>query len=239
MQRPFVSTNLALSADGKLGPARGAMGRFTSAADRDRMDRLRAEADAVLVGARTLRQTNAPMHVRAAEHAEARRARGILTQPRTIVWSQSGELPCDLRIFGRPTDAHRVLEPALPPLIVCSPGARPAAASTLGERAQWLPVASESPDVAAFLAQLWRQDIRHLLIEGGGETLWPFVAAGALDVWHVTYAPCLLGGQASPSALGGPGRALDERTSLTLTHLTRIGDEIFCSYSVQRKRNSP
>lgn len=238
MQRPFVSTNLALSADGKLGPAHGAMGRFTSAADRDRMDQLRAWADAVLVGARTLRHTNAPMHVRAQAHAQARLARGMPAQPRTIVWSRSGQLPADLRIFARPTDPAHILLPALRPLIVCSPGPAHAAAShALGERAQWLPIAADAPDIQAFLAQLDALKIRRLLIEGGGETLWPFVAAGALDEWHVTYAPCLLGGQQGPSALGGPGFTLDGRTVLTLTHLARAGDEIFCSYSVKRKPN--
>ena len=64
MPRPFVYINMAMTADGKITSAGREYPRFTSALDRKTMDRLRAEADAILVGAGTLRADDPPLHVR-------------------------------------------------------------------------------------------------------------------------------------------------------------------------------
>ena len=58
MDRPFVCINMAMTADGKIirAPRAGVLLPF----DKKTMDRLRAEADAVPVGAGTLRADNPP-----------------------------------------------------------------------------------------------------------------------------------------------------------------------------------
>ena len=54
MERPFVYLNMAMTADGKITSADREYPRFTSDYDRRNMDRLRAQADAILVGAGTV-----------------------------------------------------------------------------------------------------------------------------------------------------------------------------------------
>ena len=51
MERPFVCINMAVTADGKITSAAREYPRFSSPHDRLAMDRLRASADAVLIGA--------------------------------------------------------------------------------------------------------------------------------------------------------------------------------------------
>ena len=76
MDRPFVLINMASSADGKITSGAREYPRMTSAYDRRNMDRLRAESDAILVGAGTMRADNPKLHVRNADMQAYRRSLG-------------------------------------------------------------------------------------------------------------------------------------------------------------------
>ena len=76
MKRPFVYINMAMTADGKITSAYGEYPRFTSSYDSKNMDRLRARADALLVGAGTIRADNPILRVRDAGMREHRRELG-------------------------------------------------------------------------------------------------------------------------------------------------------------------
>ena len=76
VDRPFVYVNMAMTVDGKITSAARDHPRFTSVEDRRNMDRLRAEADAILVGAGTLRADNPRLHVRDTEMQAYRRSLG-------------------------------------------------------------------------------------------------------------------------------------------------------------------
>jgi diaminohydroxyphosphoribosylaminopyrimidine deaminase/5-amino-6-(5-phosphoribosylamino)uracil reductase len=45
----------------------------------------------------------------------------------------------------------------------------------------------------------------NLLVEGGGQVLGSFLDAGLIDEVHVFIAPCLAGGEAARTPLGGLG----------------------------------
>ena len=54
MNRPFVFINVAMTADGKIDTVQRKGAAISSQRDKERVDRLRAEADAVMVGGKTL-----------------------------------------------------------------------------------------------------------------------------------------------------------------------------------------
>ncbi|WP_280509945.1 RibD family protein [Nocardia farcinica] len=54
--RPYVLLSAAMSLDGHLDDVGPERLRLSDAADFDRVDRVRAESDAILVGAQTLRR---------------------------------------------------------------------------------------------------------------------------------------------------------------------------------------
>jgi 2,5-diamino-6-(ribosylamino)-4(3H)-pyrimidinone 5'-phosphate reductase len=54
MNRPFVFINVAMTADGKIDTFRRNGAAISSARDKERVDHLRAGADAIMVGGRTL-----------------------------------------------------------------------------------------------------------------------------------------------------------------------------------------
>lgn len=91
---PFVTAKCGMSLDGRLTrPARE--GRWiTSQLARRHAQRLRAESDAVLVGAETLRTDNPQLTIRTGDNAR---------QPLRVVITRSGKLPRRARVF---TDRH-------------------------------------------------------------------------------------------------------------------------------------
>ena len=88
--RPFVIAKCGMSLDGRL-TAPPSNGRWlTSPASRRHAHRLRAQVDAILVGAETIRSDNPQLTVRGIEGAR---------QPWRVVLSRSGSLPAKARIL--------------------------------------------------------------------------------------------------------------------------------------------
>src|SRR5262245_12686439 len=100
MSRPFVSINMAMTADGKITSALREEPDFTSRLDKTTMDRLRAEADAVLVGAGTLRADDPALHVRDPEMQAHRRALGKPEGLVNVVVTRSLAIDPASRFFG-------------------------------------------------------------------------------------------------------------------------------------------
>jgi diaminohydroxyphosphoribosylaminopyrimidine deaminase/5-amino-6-(5-phosphoribosylamino)uracil reductase len=88
-RRPFVIAKCGMSLDGRLSPPPGETPWITSAASRRHAQQLRAQVDAILIGAETLRADDPRLTVR---------LRGA-NQPWRIVLSRSGALPRRARLF--------------------------------------------------------------------------------------------------------------------------------------------
>ncbi len=90
-------------------------------------------------------------------------------------------------------------------------------------------------DPAAVLADLYDRGVQSLLVEGGGEVLASFVAAGIYDRVAVDCAPLLIGGKMAPGPLAGEGFAkLASAARLEgLAARERGGDLILTAYREQ------
>ena len=167
-----VIGRIAQSLDGRIATSSGASFWIGGEADRLHTHRLRALADAVMVGAGTV----------------------AADDPQLTTRLCSGPSPVRVVIDTerRLDAAHRVFADNGPPtLLLCSTDGP----ARLG-RAEVL-VLPRAPrgglDPAALLAALAARGLRRLMVEGGGVTLSRFLAAGAFDRLHVTLAPLLLG----------------------------------------------
>src|ERR1700683_1415172 len=99
MDRPYVLLSCAMSLDGYLDDASEQRLFLSGAADRDRVDELRAGSDAILVGAGTVRADNPRLLLRSQARREARIARAASPDPVRVVISGSGELDPEVRLF--------------------------------------------------------------------------------------------------------------------------------------------
>jgi diaminohydroxyphosphoribosylaminopyrimidine deaminase/5-amino-6-(5-phosphoribosylamino)uracil reductase len=200
--RPYVTWKYAATLDGRIAAADSTSRWITSAESRADVHRLRAEADAVVVGSGTARTDDPHLAVRGIE--------GV-TQPLRVVVDTNATAV-------RP--GARVLDGAAPTLVAVAEDAR----TTLPGVVR-LPRGDTGLDIPALLAALHERGVRHVLLEGGPTLAGAFVAAGAVDRVVAYLAPVLLG--AGPAALAGGGiTTIAEALRLDVTETVRIGTDL-------------
>jgi diaminohydroxyphosphoribosylaminopyrimidine deaminase/5-amino-6-(5-phosphoribosylamino)uracil reductase len=170
----FALAHLAQSLDGRIATSGGDSQWLTGEADQRHTHRLRALADAVIVGAGTVRQDDPRLTVR---HCSG-------DQPVRVVLDASLALPMDRAVFCDGAAETLVLAAA----------DRTGGATRVG-RAEIVPLPRDGERLApaAIRAALARRGLYWVLIEGGGVTVSRFLAAGALDRLQIALAPVILG----------------------------------------------
>jgi riboflavin-specific deaminase-like protein len=214
-----VVSNTAVSLDGRINTRERRFTFFGSARDHARMSRLRAEADAVLVGGATFR--NWPH----AALPDAPDRRLLKARPWNVVVSRSLDVPLAPSFLA---------EPAIRPLFVTRADA--VTAGFPAELEAW-PGEGDAP-IRWILERLAARGIEHLLVEAGGDLLFQFLAADAIDEMHVTLCPMVVGGDA-PTLADGAGFDRDDVRRLRLLASEVEGDEIFLHYQVVRGDLAP
>lgn len=227
MDRPFVYLNMAMTADGKITSARREYPKFTSPLDRKTMDRLRAEADAIVVGAGTLRADDPPLHVRDAEMLAYRESLGKPPGLLNVVVSASLSVDPYARFFSDERASGRIVA-----TVEEAPADRVAA--LVGKAEVWT-LGAGSVDLPEMLRRLRARGVERLLLEGGGEMNWAFVRDDLVDELFITVAPALLGGRDAPTLCEGAGLAMADQRRLRLLSTEVAGDEIYTRWAVVRE----
>ena len=209
-----VVSNTAVSLDGRINTRERRFTFFGSAHDHARMSRLRAAADAVLVGGATFRNWPHPALPDEPDRAQLR------SRPWNVVVTRSLDVPLDDGFLR---------EPAIRPLFVTRAAAVPARFPA--EVEAW--PGDGDPPVRWMVERLAARGVERLLVEAGGDLLFQFLAADALDEMHVTLCPIVVGGDA-PTLADGVGFDRDDVRRLRLLASEVEGDEVFLHYEVVR-----
>ena len=112
--RPFVLLSCGTSIDGCLDDGSAERLLLSNDADFDRVDASRAECDAILVGAGTVRRDDPRLLVRSPQRRAARVARGLPPSPLRVTLTARGALDPAAQFFtagdaGDPVDLPRLL----------------------------------------------------------------------------------------------------------------------------------
>ncbi|MGX1502398.1 UNVERIFIED_CONTAM: diaminohydroxyphosphoribosylaminopyrimidine deaminase/5-amino-6-(5-phosphoribosylamino)uracil reductase [Streptomyces graminofaciens] len=213
--RPHVTWKYAATLDGRVAAADGTSRWISSPESRADVHRLRAEADAVVVGSGTARADDPHLAVRGVAGA---------TQPLRVVIDTEA-------VAVKP--GARVLDDAAPTAVAVAEDVLPDATAHIAD--VWrLPRASGGGlDVAALLATLHTRGVRSVLLEGGPTLAGAFVAAGAVDRVIGYLAPVLLG--AGPAALAYAGiTTITDALRLDVTETVRIGTDLRVTATVPK-----
>jgi len=221
---PFVLVNMAMTADGKIATANRNWSSFGSDRDREHMLELRATADAVMCGARTVNAGRVVLGPGAAKYRQRRLRGGLAEYNLRIIVSGSGAVDPRAEIFR-----HR-----FSPIIVLTSG-RASAARLRGLRAVADEVEVCGTDEINFPAALrWlraKWKVRRLLCEGGGELNGALFRAGLVDELHLTIGGVILGGDGAPTIADGRGfRRLAGAALFKLRSFKLIGYEGFAVF---------
>ncbi len=201
-RRPYVVLSCAVSLDGYLDGTGGERLVLSGAADLDRVDAERAAADAILVGAGTIRRDNPRLLVRSAHRQAARTARGLPPQPAGVTVTASGDLDPAARFFR---GAGEGSDPEVPPrrIVYAARPALPKLRDQLGGLAEVVD-AGDPPQLADLVSDLGRRGVGRLMVEGGASLGSQFLAAGLVDELQLAIAPFFVGDPAAPR-FAGPG----------------------------------
>jgi riboflavin-specific deaminase-like protein len=218
---PFVLVNMAMTADGKIATANRAVSFFGSARDREHLLELRATADAVMAGARTVDSNPINLGPGPARFRRRRLRRGLAEYNLRIIVSGSGSINIHAGIFKR----------RFSPIIVLTTERMSAYA-----RRQLRPLVEEIKvcgrhEINFRAALRWlreRWGVKRLLCEGGGELNDVIFRAGLVDELHLTISPKIFSGRDAPTIADGFGAAdLSSATRLTLKSARSVGNELF------------
>lgn len=216
--RPLVTLKAAMTLDGKIATARGESKWITGAPARVFGMKLRAGADAILVGINTVLADDPELTARSAK-PEGARVNGPRLLRRIV-----------LDALARTPPRARVLRENVTALttIVVSRQASRKRTRPLAQRAQVLVAPSRDGriDLEWLLARLGREQVTSLLVEGGGEVNASFLLAGLAQRVAFFYAPKILGGANARKAVAGLGAGtLAQAIGLTDARWRKLGDD--------------
>jgi 5-amino-6-(5-phosphoribosylamino)uracil reductase len=188
MTRPYVVLSCAMSLDGYLdseAPRRLAM---SNAEDFDRVDQLRADSDAIMVGASTVRRDDPRLLVRSPDRRTLRVMEGRQASPVKVTVTASGELAADCSFF-RTGDVEK--------LVYCPRAAGAPISRALGQVATVVPL-GDRVTMRAVAEDLGQRGIRRLMVEGGGRLHTQFLIEGVADELQLVIAPFFVGEARAP-----------------------------------------
>lgn len=200
---PYVTLKLGITLDGRIADGSGKSQWITGPQARKKVQEMRRTADAVMVGAGTVRADNPSLLPRPAKGR---------APWRVLVGSN---LPKNSKVLTDEADERT---------LIFSTSNTPAFQHSSGE---FISVAAKTPEgvVKTVLRDLAGRDLMHVLCEGGGELAGSLVRAGLVDEFAIFMAPSMLGGTGFPM-VGKKGWTLSNMPRLSFQTLEKCGEDV-------------
>jgi len=208
MGRPFVYINVAATADGKIDTFERRGAAISSQRDKERVDQLRAEADAVIIGGHTLHNEDPKLTVKSESLRAERLTRGLSANPAKAGISSRLRLKSDsdflnagpARIFLFTTS--QTDESQLSMLRSCG--------------AEVFVHGDERVNLISMLETLKNLGIHRLMVEGGATLNFELMRLGLVDELTIYVAPMIFGGESAPTTAAGSGLMRSDAIPLRL-----------------------
>jgi len=218
--RPVVWVNCAASLDGRIAFAGGRRAGLSGPEDLQRVQRIRAGADAILVGVGTVVKDDPSLRV----HWELL-GEPPGTNPTRVVVDASGRTPA----------TARVLDGSTPTIIATSERSK----RNFPPHVRVLVAGTTRVDLGRLFPMLYEVGVRTLMVEGGAEILSSVLRGGLFDRFTVYYAPVVVGGTTAPPVASGPEtRGPEELASLELLGVERLGVGYLATYAPAGRKGS-
>jgi diaminohydroxyphosphoribosylaminopyrimidine deaminase/5-amino-6-(5-phosphoribosylamino)uracil reductase len=236
---PFVTVKAAMTLDGKIATAAGESKWITGAPARAWVMKLRRGADAILVGVNTVLADDPSLTVRRltdGKHGARRTANDERPKLRRLVLDSLARTPLSAKVVN---DAFAGLT-----TIVVSKQAPKRRVAALAKRVKvWIarlakpsspnPHPSSLIDLRWLLKRLGAEAVTSLLVEGGGEVNASFLRQRLAHRIAFFYAPKILGGRDSRTAVAGPGAGRRaEVLNLEEVQWGRVGPDLLLTAKV-------
>jgi len=228
MNRPFVFINVAMTADGKIDTFQRKGAAISSVRDKERVDKLRAEADAVMVGGRTLLDEDPKLTVRSDTLREERIKRGLRPNPIKVGVVSEVEFS-SLSKFLYEGSARVVI-------FTTQRTSKEEVTSLREKNVEVFVHEGERVDLKQMMLTLYEIGIKRLMVEGGATINFELLRLGLVDEVSAYVAPMIFGGEKAPTMASGSGFGRSEAVPLKLINVEHWDDGgVLLHYKVEKK----
>jgi len=219
MKRPFVRINSAMSADGKISSIERRQIKISSPKDLERVKRLRAESDAIMVGVGTVLADDPGLKIKSPDLRNMRIQRGLSENPLRVVADSLARTPPSAKVLGDGC------------IIAISEAAPSERLKAIEDRCDVVVAGKDKVDLEELLGELWRRGARTLMVEGGATLNWSLIEAGLVDEISVYIGTMIIGGESAPTLVDGVGFCKDF-PQLKLVSAEKLGGGALLSWRV-------
>jgi len=211
--RSLVILSAATSIDGKIATKNGDS-KLSSKQDSIRLHKLRSKVDAILVGKNTV----------------------VVDDPLLTVRHTTGKNPTRIILDSNGTisEKSKILKTCdkIKTIIVVTKKISKANLKKLNKFPIEIIYAGEkSINLKQLLRKLYKQNIKTVLVEGGGTTNWEFIKYDIFDELIITLSPFLIGGIDSVSFVEGQGFSkISKSPNLRLKSMKRLKNHLVLHY---------
>jgi 5-amino-6-(5-phosphoribosylamino)uracil reductase len=224
-ERPYTILSCGISLDGYLDAGSPERLVLSNEADLRRVDAVRAESDAILVGAATVRNDNPRLLVRSPALREARRRRGLGESPLKVTVTGSGCLDRRNSFFATGESEK---------LVYAASGAAGRVRRGLAGVATVVD-AGRRVDLADVVGDLHGRGVRRLMVEGGGRIHTQFLTHDLADELHLVVAPFFVGDERARRFVGSGSFPWNPGNRAHLAETRQIGDVVLLRYALSRR----
>jgi len=224
-ERPYVLLSCGMSIDGYLDTATESRLLLSNAADFDRVDAVRAESDAILVGARTIRRDNPRLLVRSQALRDERAARGLRPLPTKVTVTSKAHLDACSAFFTT-GDTEKI--------VYCASAAVDDAVARLGEVATVVD-GGQPVEMRRLTEDLYRRGVGKLMVEGGGMMHTQFLTEDLADELHLVVAPFFVGDSRARRFVSDGHFPWNPERRATLAEVRQIGDVVLLRYALSAR----
>jgi len=218
-----ITVNVAMTLDGKIDTVIRRGAKISSDSDWERVDKLRAESDAILVGGRTLLDEDPRLNIKSTKLREGRIARGVEPDPVKVGVVSVSTLSANSRFLT---------EVAGKIIIFTTQRTSAKQLAFLREMgAVVFVLGKKRVDLRTAMDVLEEFGIENLMVEGGGAIIAALLAEDLVDEIRAYIAPLIFGGATAPTLADGMG--FPEAIILDLISVEQVEDGgILAKYEV-------
>ena len=216
MNRPYTFINVAMTADGKIDTFERKGSAISSKRDKERVDELRAAADGILVGGKTLLDEQPKLTVKSEALREARVQRGLAPTPIKIGVVTIADIPLESDFIKA--------GPARVVIFTTNQTSKDQLAKLKTSGVELFVHDEPRVDLALMMQTLKKIGVGHLMVEGGGTMNFELMRLGLVDELMIYVSPIIFGGANAPTLADGLGLIRSDAIALKLQNIETYED---------------